>query len=418
MHEESDDDESRLLRREIIAGLGGSAAWLALAESRASAAADASADRWTRAAAEFLLDPQLAYFNCGSLAPSPMDVVETHEAAIRKLETNPVEQGFGPMIQAAEAVRQHCAALVGCKPAELALTRNTTEGMNLIAQGLELALGDRVLTTDQEHGGGRGCWEFLAARRGIVLDRVSLTEPPKTTGEIVDRFRRALRPETRVVSVSHVTYTHGLRMPIAELAELLKSRDTLLVVDGAQAAGAIDVDVASLGCHAYAASGHKWLLGPKGTGFVFIRDDVRERIAPAMLAHGMGVYTATTGTRELPAMLGLGAALAWRDAFGPGAVTARLMELRNAMYAKLAQNKNLSIVSPPPGDPLAATIVSTKLPAGVAAHAVAQSLYDKHRVVVKVLDDHAPAALRFTCHLHHTARDIDRLVAALAAEVK
>src|SRR4029079_2413333 len=125
----------------------------------------------------------------------------------------------------------------------------------------------RVLTTDVEHEGGSVCWSYLKRRRGISIDVVSIAPGDFGTRAIIGRFEKAITDHTKVISVSHVITSTGLRMPIAEIAALAKSRGVLCVVDGAQAVGGIDVDVKKLGCHAYVATGHKWLMGPKGTGF-------------------------------------------------------------------------------------------------------------------------------------------------------
>lgn len=200
------------------------------------------------------------------MGPCPREVVEATVRAWYDLESAPQAMGYGAgsTLAQAEEVRQQGAELLGCGREDIAITRSTTDGINAVAQGLGLRPGDRVLITDQEHEGGMSGWQFLAARADVGLDVVSLPPSGNDNQMVLDGFAAAITPQTRVICVSHVLSSTGLRMPIADISALARSRGIVCVVDGAQSAGCIEVDVKSLGCHAYATSGHKWLMGPKG----------------------------------------------------------------------------------------------------------------------------------------------------------
>ena len=230
---------------------------------------------------EFLLSRGLAYLNTGTIGPCRRATIEATQAAWETLEANPVAHyGRDAGRELIEDTREVAAGFLGCDLDELALTTSTTSGMNAIAQGLRLAPGDRVLLTDQEHSGGLHCWQYLARYHGVHLDVAPIPRGEFRAAEIVAAMERGIRSETRVISVSHVLSSTGLRMPIAEIAALAKSKGILCVVDGAQAVGAIRVNVRDLGCRAYATSGHKWLMGPKGTGLLFIAKDAQPVIRP------------------------------------------------------------------------------------------------------------------------------------------
>ena len=204
--------------------------------------------------------------------------------------------------------------------------------MNAIAQGLRLSPGDRVLRTDQEHSGGLHCWQYLAR-----LSRCASGRPRGEfrAAEIVAAMEKAIRPDTRVISVSHVLSSTGLRMPIAELAALAKARGALCIVDGAQAVGAIRVNVRELGCHAYATSGHKWLMGPKGTGLLFIAKDAQPLIRPMALEESYRTSSNGTGVVNLPGILGLGEAIRYLDKADMAQVETHNLELRNTRAERL-----------------------------------------------------------------------------------
>ena len=230
---------------------------------------------------EFLFTQGLTYLNTGTIGPTRRSTMDATQRAWAMLEENPIAH-YGQLAgqPMREDTRTVAAKFLGCDLDELALTGSTTAGMNAIAQGLRLGAGDRVVLTDQEHSGGLHCWQYLARHQGVELDVVAIPQAEHRTTAIVDAIAKSIRERTRVISVSHVFSSTGLRMPIAEIAALARSRGLMCVVDGAQAVGAIRVNVRELGCHAYATSGHKWLLGPKGTGLLYIAKDA-QAIYPA-----------------------------------------------------------------------------------------------------------------------------------------
>lgn len=371
---------------------------------------------WTSVRNSFLLAKGLVYLNNGSLGPSPSYVIDKVFQAWRTLEANPVEQGFGPLLEQAEAVRATAATFLGCAKEEIAITQNTTEGMNAVAQGIEWSAGDRVLTTDQEHPGGLVGWQYLARKRGVVVESVSLPLLPRDATEIVRLIESKVTKQTRVISVSHVTFSTGLRLPIVEIASLARANGSLLVVDGAQAPGGLVVDVKKLGCHAYATSAHKWMLAPMGTGLLYISDDAKAQIDPLLLAAGRRVYTANTGTRNLPAMTGLGAAMEFLGKLGTQAVEQRTLALRARLYERLCQLPKIKLVSPPAG-PLASPMLTFELPKEISNSALADALHKKHQIIVKVVPTNFVNGLRISTHIYNSEEDIERLATALRKEL-
>lgn len=371
---------------------------------------------WGEFKRQFFLQPGLVHLNSASLGACPRSVVKARQEAELALEANPAVLGYGALVEQANAVRASVAAYLGCALDEIALTHNTTDGMNLVAEGCDLREGDHILTTDHEHSGGMFCWETVAKRRSAILDRVMLPAAPRDEDAILSRFESALTLRTKIVSVSHVTYTTGLKLPIARLSELLRPRGCLLVVDGAQAVGSIPVNMRELGCDAYATSGHKWLLGPKGTGVLYIRRESCERITPLRLASGPGAYTGATGVPDLPALIGLGAALDWLNSLGRDAVQKRLMELRRMIVTALEGMKDVRIVSPSPESGLATPIVSLHLPNHAGA-TVIDRLRKQHNVCVKSVG-RPSIDIRLSPHVYNSPEDVDRLAEALRAEMR
>ena len=365
---------------------------------------------------DFTFAPGLVYLQTGSLGPTPRPVMEQTVAAWKTLELNPAAYGYGEQEHAMDDVRARAAAFLDCKTEELVLTRSTTEGMNWIAQGLTLGAGDRVLTTDQEHPGGRACWDYLARRYGVALDVAVIPPGENDAQAIVHRMASMITPRTRVLSFSHVLSSTGLRMPVAELSALSRSRGAIAVVDGAQAAGGIPVDLKALGCHAYATSGHKWLLAPKGTGLLYLSEELGKTIDPIALQGGRAAYSESSGVTSIPSVLGLGAAVAYVSAIGIGKIEAHNLGLRARLYEALREIPKLRVVSAAPG-PLASPLLTCELPADIKSDAFHQRMRDTYRIELKRVPANWLNGIRVSTHLFNTEQDVAELTAALKREL-
>jgi selenocysteine lyase/cysteine desulfurase len=411
-------------RRSFLASLGASAAvglaWGGCATPEPRPAMPRAGARELRGlipADDLLIDPGLAYVQTGSLGPTPRPVMDRTIAVWRELERDPTALGYGALEQGMETVRAKAAALLGCGVHELVITTSTTEGINWVAQGVSLADGDRILTTDQEHPGGRVGWDFVAKRYGAAIDVVQIPVGENDAAAIVERFTKLVTPKTRVLSFSHVLTSTGLRMPVAELAALARRAGAISVVDGAQAVGGIAVDVKQLGCDVYATSGHKWLLGPKGTGLLYLSDALGDRLELIALQDGRAVYTHSAGVCSIPSVHGLGAAIDYITALGIARVEAYDLALRDYAYAALSKLPPLHLLSVPDG-PLASPLVTYAVPASVDAWALSDALRAKHQVEVKGVPREWLNGNRVSTHAFNDERDIDRLVAALRAELR
>ena len=396
-------------------GLGASSAFAASTELIAPTDL-ASTARGLAAAGDFAFEEGLIYLQTGSLGPTPRPVIQRTIAAWEELQRNPAAYAYGAHEQAMEDVRRQAAALLNCSYEELVLTRSTTEGMNWVAQGLTFAPGDRVLTTDQEHPGGSLCWEYIARRYGVALDKVPIVPGENNTQAIIDAVARRLTPRTRVLSFSHLLSSTGLRMPVAELSALARSRDCLVVVDGAQAVGGIAVDVKALGCHVYATSGHKWLLAPPGTGMLYLSKELGAKLDAISLQLGPAAYTGATGVTGIPAMIGLGAAIGYLERTGIANIETHNLSLRNRLFSALERVPGLKVVSAAPGR-AASPLLTFELPAQRESAAFRTLMREKHKFELKVVPKVWLNGIRVSTHLFNSDADVDALAGALRAEL-
>ncbi len=413
-----------LLRREILKGLGLASTLgktlplLALSDKPATPSyrSEGHLDR-TRIRADFAFEPGLAYLNTSSLGAVPRPALEHITQVFQTLETNPTARGYGDLEQAMDDVRAKLAALIGCEHSELVVTNSTTDGMNLVAQGIGLSKGQRVLTTDQEHPGGSDCWAYYARRYGVEIQRVRLPPQAEDSRQIISLFEERLSPQTAVVSLSHVTFSTGTLMPIREIADLAHANGSLCVVDGAQAAGSMAVDVKALGCDAYASCGHKWLLGPAGTGFLYISAKQRRAIDPIVLQDGEKAYSGSTGVRNIPGILGLASSMDYLREIGQETIWKHNMNLRELAYAGLLKINRIQILSSRSG-PFATPLLSFSLPSGVDNHAFQALLLRKYKLQVKVLPgDVVPRGIRISPHIFNHEEDVSRFLRAVGNEL-
>lgn len=404
----------RHTRRRFLASIGATS-MVGVAGAPIGQAQSPSRAEGQNAPSEYLLGSGLTYLNTASLGPTPRAVLNRTLEAWTQLESNPVYMAYGdgPALAAADRTRDQAASLLGCTADEILITRSTTDAMNSLAQGIRLVPGDRVLTTDQEHEGGSLGWHYRSRRDGVHLDVVSLAPEDHDPGEIVRRFAAAITPATRVISVSHIITSTGYRMPITEIAQLAKNRGALCIVDGAQAVGQIDVNVKSLGCHAYATAGHKWLMGPKGTGLLYV-DREAVGIEPIQWEDGRKFVAPSTGVGSLPLAVGLGAAIEWMRARQMTAVESYNFELRNRAHAGLQKISKLRVVSAPPG-PLATALVAARLPADIDSRQVRDVLRERHGIIIKMVEKRWFNGIRLSPHIFNTAAEIDAALRAIRA---
>lgn len=354
---------------------------------------------------EFLLQEGLTYLNTGSLGPCPRAVLNRMTTALTELEGNPVGYNWGHLGEQMEQVRDLAAHFLGTKRDHIVLTRNTTEGINLVGSCLAINPGDEILTTDQEHAGGENGLLYLAEQKGAIIKKMTLPLGECTSEAILQLISSSLTSRTKVLMLSHINTISGLRMPLKEISALTRPLNILFMVDGAQAPGMIRVDVETSGADIYATSGHKWLLGPKETGLLYLHPGVQERIKPAFLRSGYAAYSASGGTRNVGVWIGLGAALQWHQNLGIDHVENRCFTLARYCRQKLADVPGLIIISPSHPE-LATGMVSVQL-----INSKNQDVFEalrQRKIIVKLLPQFN--ALRFSTHVFNTETDVDLLV--------
>lgn len=401
---------TELSRRAFVAAGAAALAWPRSIENLQRALA-VQQDPWDAVRREFLIPAERTYLNIGTLGPQPRAVVD---AVIE--HTRRVAQSLPPGVNW-DTVKTETAALLNCDPAGLAYPRNTTEGMNFVANGLELGPGDEVITTDHEHIGGLCCWQLIARRRGVTLTIVPLERPPLHPVNALTRITAAINPRTRVVSVSHVNFTNGLIMPVRELIQYCRPRGIIVVVDGAHPPGLMPVDLRALDPDFYASSPHKWLFAAQGTGMLYLGTEWRTRLWPTLASGDWDNLTLGAqrfnhlGSFDESRLAGLLAALRFHQAIGSQRIFARIRELRLTIYDRLAALPRVRMMSPRSND-LAAGMVSCTVD-GIAALELQRKLGEAN-VRTRVIGEYGYGWMRLSASVYNTTEQIDRVVAMIA----
>jgi len=365
---------------------------------------------------DLLLAPGLVHLQTGGVGAMPRAVLEAMQAAELEVEADPARATYGPGMSHLAKVRAKAAALINAEPEDIVLTTSATQGMFLIAQGLKFTHGDHVLTTDHEHPGGRLGWDWAARRYHIEVDAIPIAPDETDPRAIVERFADRILPRTRVISISHVLYTTGVKLPVAELCAMAREHGCKVVVDGAQGPGAMPVDVKALGCHAYASSGHKWLLGPKGTGFLYISPEMSGALDALPIADGRSPGSNSTGIVNIAGLRGLGAAIDYVQALGPDRIAAHNAALRGELHDELSRFNQVSIPAPADG-PLTSANLAFCLADGADLAAIRRNLVMKHKIYIRTVELAGFTGLRASLHAYNGSEDIARLVEGLRAEL-
>ncbi|MEZ4457621.1 MAG: aminotransferase class V-fold PLP-dependent enzyme [Gemmatimonadales bacterium] len=367
---------------------------------------------WGEIQRAFDTDRTMVNLNNGGVCPTPTHVLEAMIRDLRFSNEIPVNHMWSVLEPRIESVRRDLAADFGCSPEEMAITRNASEANETMIFGLDLKRGDEVLVTNQNYGRMINSWKQRERREGIVLKQISFDVPPKSQKYLVDQFRAAITPRTRVIEVTHITNLTGQIMPVREIVEMARPLGIEVFVDGAHAYAHFPFKLDDLGCDYYGTSLHKWLLAPIGTGFLFVRKDKQKKLWPLMAAaesqdEDIRKYE-EIGTHPAANHNAISLALAFHRSIGSERKIARLRYLRDRWAKRLlAESDRISIPTSstpcmPRGDRVLVSVAGSNRQAPLMAARQAPDPDGGHR---------APRVQRPPDHperLHHDRRSRSR----------
>jgi isopenicillin-N epimerase len=353
------------------------------------------------------------YLNNGTCGSSPEPVLkavfDAYNQAEQMSDADPEQYplfGYGLFDQYREPV----AKFINCSKDELAIVRNATEANCIMANGLDLKPGDEILMSDQEHPSGEQPWNMRARRYGVVVKKFKIAVPPKNPQEIISAVEAAITPQTKVLFVSHITTTTGVVLPVKELCAIARAKGIISMVDGAQVSGMMPIDVKAIGCDMYGSSPHKWLMAPKGTGFLYVRDEMIDRLWSNTTTDGWDRQSLRAGrfqqygSANLPVVAGMVAAIAMTNEIGLDRIEKRERELADYLLQEMLDRDAVSWTSEDPQ--MRCAMVTVNVP-GISRAELEKWLWSKHSIRIRGGD---PSKLRLSTPYYLQKAEIDRFL--------
>ena len=377
-------------------------------------------DYWDSIRAAFSLEKSRAFFNCATLGPSPKVVLDKVYQAMQRIDET-AEMSHDMM-----AIRKRIAQFVQVDASEITLTKNTTEGVNIVANGLPLKKGDEIILTNHEHVGNALPW-LNRFKMGHL--KMKVLDLEGDDNELMQKLQKLTTSKTKVIAVPHITCTTGRVLPIKKIVEWAQSKGIFTFIDGAHGVGMLNLNLKDLGCDFYATCCHKWLLGPKGTGFLYVKKAVQEAVKPYFVGAGVDkgweISTAKTdiqgfmpsaerfdyGTYNYAMWEGVMAAMDFMDSIGKDKVEARIKELSAYLLLKLKENceKSVKILNPTEG------VAQSGMLGFKVLNKDNKAFFSEYfkQTRVRFVPESGLDSLRISTHIFNSHAEIDALVANL-----
>jgi isopenicillin-N epimerase len=381
-------------------------------------------------AALFLLDPAVTFLNHGSFGACPRPVFEEYQRWQLKLESQPVafldpNRGLTDWMRDA---RVALAGVVGASPDDLVGQTNATAALNIVAQSLDLKPGDEILTTDHEYAALEKTWAYVCRRSGAVVKVVKVPLPLTAEPQFTDAILAGMTDRTRVLFLSHITSATALVFPIERVVAAARARGIWSVIDGAHTPGHIPLNLDALGADFYAGNCHKWMMAPKGAGFLHVRREWQTMLNPLVISHGWtedarepgakGVFGNSPfidglemqGTRDPSAWLTVPAAIAFARQHDWGRVAAECRNLVQSTAARVAALTGLPGFCSP--EFCAPQMVSMPVPS-CDTLLLQRSLMDQFSIEIPCFKWQDHTIVRVSAQGYNTQGQMDLLVTAL-----
>ena len=385
-----------------------------LSQAQTIAASDEDA-YWAVVRSQFSFSESAVPMNAANLCPSFRSVAETVATLTYDIDKDCSFNNRAKFRGLLEQSRATIAQQINVSADDIALVRNTSEANNIINNGLELTAGDEVIVWDQNHPTNNVAWDVRAARFNLSVKRISTPTSPANKQQLIDAFVSQFSARTRVLTITHVSNVSGIKLPIKEIVEAAHAQDIYVHVDGAQTWGAMPLDLGELDVDSYSASAHKWFMGPKEVGLLYVHERNIERIWPNIVAPGWGngIDTVLEGARKFEslgqrddsALVGVGSAAQQHDLIGTKRSGERIVTLAQRLKAGIAET-GLELVTPMDPD-LSLGVCITRAPSGRGAE-ISNKLYEEHGIAGA-----ATGGVRLCPTIYNTTEHVDRAIAGL-----
>lgn len=393
------------------------ASWTAMTTALRAATSDES--YWSMVQRQFPLEDGLVYLNAANVCPASRPVMDRHLEFLRDFHGNPSFQNRDKYTPMRESLRTKAAKLLRVSADEVAITRNTSEGSNIVVKGVDLKAGDEILVTTHNHPSNLDSWRVRAKRDGLVVKDLPVSVPAKSADELLGGVEKAITPRTKVIAITHVTSTTGILYPAREIAALARKRGIWMHLDGAQTFGSIDVNLREVDPDSFSTSAHKWMMGPLEAGLLYVRAERIPQLWPSIVTAGWADDLKGArkfevfGQRDDPRVAALEAAVDFLTLVGMANVETRVRALATHAKTQLKALPSVELkTNLEPG--LSAGVVKFKL-RNVPTKRAYDTLWEKHRIATSPTLSGDAEGVRFSAHIYNSMEQIDRAVAAVKA---
>ena len=373
----------------------------------------------------FLLDPDIVFLNHGSFGAAPRPVFEAYQNWQRRLERQPVLFLGRELDGLLRESRVVLGEYLNAEAEDLVYIPNATHGVNIIARSLQLKPGDEILTTDQEYGACDYTWDFLCGKHDAKYIHQSIHLPVCAEEEIVEQFWRGITPRTKAIYLSHITSPTALRLPVEKICERARQSGILTIIDAAHSPGQIPVDLQALGADFIFGNCHKWMLGIKGAGFLYVRRELQPFIEPLIVSWGYRPTPETTtgsryvdllqwtGTKDTTAALTVPTAIEFMQQHDWESVRIQCHQLLRQAIGRICELTGLTPIYALDSDFYSQMGVAP-LPASNLA-LLKRRLYDEFRIEVPLVPWQDRQFIRISIQGYNSQEDVDALIEALQA---
>lgn len=369
---------------------------------------------WDAVSKHFIFQDNIIMMNNGTVGPMPEPVLNTLFKYFKVQATNPYDcYNYFPQLK--DGIRNKVAKFINASPDEVAINRNTTEGMNVGANGLKMDEGDEVLMSSLEHPGGTHPWRLRAERTGIKIKEVKIGVPPKNTEEIVSAFEKAITPRTKAISISHTVYITGLIAPIKELSELAHKHDIAVIVDSAHGIGMLDLNMKELGCDLFCTSPYKWGGAPTGCGVLYVRKEAQKKIFPLIATSGWdndesALKYECLSQRADPIIFALGEAINFQNAIGKKRIERRIKTMSGYLKQELQKISKVRLHTPI--DPYLSGGLTALSIEGIEPQYIVDYVREKYNIIIRTIGrdrDHT-RGVRVSTNIFVSMKHVDMLL--------
>lgn len=371
-------------------------------------------DYWKLVRAQFPLSTNKIFLNNGTMGPSPYSVLHEVQQEMYEIDFNGKYGGFE------DSAILSLSEFLHTDVSEISLTRNVTEGINIACFGLPLKAGDEIIMTGHEHVGHATPWLNRAKLHGLVI-KVLVLE--KTADATLENLKKLLSKNTKVISVPHIPCTIGQVLPVKEICKIAKERSIFSIIDGAHPPGMLQVDIKDIGCDVYVGCCHKWMLGPKGTGFLYVSKEKRDTVQayyggggfdtgwdmlsnpPSLKGYVENGHRYYYGTQNPALLKGISKAIEFQNNIGRENIENRVKSLANYLQEHLLKiSPDIEMLTPTESISKAAQVSFKVKNKDVSK---LQTICNEKKITTRYVPENNINCLRISTHIYNNFSEID-----------